>query len=141
VEVALAGGPVAGEGGGHPPLALELRGQGEAAGHRQHGAEVADHPDDALLERAEVEGAVAPLGEAALAAEELAEEARQVEVPPGEDPEVAVHGQDVVPRLEGGTTPVAIASWPMPENHFESRPWRRRTSIFSSIMRGRRSER
>ena len=61
VEVAFAGGAVAGEGGRHAPLAAELRGQGQAVGHRQHRAEVADHPDDALLERAEVERAVAAL--------------------------------------------------------------------------------
>ena len=102
VEVALAGRAVPGEGGGHAPVALQLRGEGEAAGHRQHRAEVADHPHDALLERAEVEGAVAALGEAALAAEELAEQPRQVEVPPGEDAEVAVHREDVVVGLERG---------------------------------------
>ena len=85
VEVALARGAVAGEGRRDAPLAAQLRREREAAGHRQHRAEVADHPDDALLERAEVEGAVAALREAALAAEQLAEEPRQVEVASGED--------------------------------------------------------
>ena len=32
-------------------------------------------------------------------------------------------------------------SWPIPENHLASRPCRRRISIFSSIIRGRRRER
>ena len=105
VEVALARGPVAGERRRHPPLALELGRERQAAGHRQHRAEVADHPDDALVERAEVEGAVAALREAALAAEQLPEEPRQVEVAPGEDAEVAVHREDGVVRLEGGDDP------------------------------------
>ena len=120
----------------------QLRREREAVRHRQHRAEVADHPDDALLERAEVEGAVAALREAALAAEQLAEEPRQVEVAPGEDAEVAVHRAGCSrPGSRAVTTPMAIASWPIPENHLESRPWRSRTSIFSSIIRGRRSER
>ena len=34
-----------------------------------------------------------------------------------------------------------MASWPMPENHFESLPWRRTRSIFSSIIRGSSSAR
>jgi len=62
---------------------------------------VADHPDDALLEQAEVEGAVAALGEAAVLAEELAEEAAQVDTARGEHAEVAVHGQDPVVRFQG----------------------------------------
>ena len=117
---------------------LQLGREREAAGHRQHRAEVADHADDALLERAEVEGAVAALREAALAAEQLAEEPRQVEVAPGEDAEVAVHRQDVVAGLERGDDPggdrlLADAR----RTTCESRPWRSRTSIFSSIIRGR----
>ncbi len=105
VEVALAGGPVAGEGRRHPAVAPKLRGQGHPAGHRQHGPEVADHPHDALLEVTEVEGPVAPLGEAALPAQELAEEAGKVEIPSGEDPEVAVHREDEVAGPQGGDDP------------------------------------
>ena len=63
--------------------------------------EVADHPDDALLEQSEVERAVAPLGEAAVLAEELAEQPAQVDPARGEHAEVAVHGQDPVVRLQG----------------------------------------
>ena len=36
-------------------------------------------------------------------------------------------------------TPTAIASWPIPENHFESLPCRRSSSAFSSMRRGTRS--
>ena len=101
MEVALARGAVAGERSSHAPLALEQRREAEAAGDRQHRAEVADHPDDALLELAEVEGAVAALREAALAAEQLAQQLGQVKLPPGEDAQVAVHRQQVVAGLEG----------------------------------------
>ena len=62
--------------------------------------EVADHAHHALLEEAEVEGAVAALGEAAVLAEELAEETGEVELPGGEDAQVPVHGQDPVVGLE-----------------------------------------
>ena len=101
VEVALARRAVAGERGGDAVLPAQLRGEGEAVGHRQHRPEVADHADDALLERAEVEGAIAALREAALAAEQLPKQLRQVEVAAGEDAEVAVHRQHVVAGLEG----------------------------------------
>ena len=120
VEVALARGAVAGEGRRDAPLAAQLRRERQPARHRQHRAEVADHADDALLERAEVEGAVAALREAALAPEQLAEEARQVEVAPREDAEVAVHRQDVVAGLErrhdaGGDRLLADAGEPLAE--------------------------
>ena len=82
------------------PRSCAARARPSATG--QHRAEVADHADDALLERAEVERAVAALREAALAAEQLPEQLRQVEVAAGEDAEVAVHRQDVVVRLERG---------------------------------------
>jgi hypothetical protein len=38
-------------------------------------------------------------------------------------------------------TPTAIASCPIPENHFESFPCRRRRRAFSSIRRGMSSAR
>ncbi len=37
--------------------------------------------------------------------------------------------------------PTAIASCPIPLNHFEIFPWRSRSNIFSSIIRGQRRER
>src|SRR5256714_1779086 len=97
VEVALAGAAVAGEDGGDPGLATQPAGQGQAVGHRQHGAEVADHPDDAVLEGAEVEAAVAPGGEAALAAQQLAQEPVEVDAPGREDSQVAGQRQDDAP--------------------------------------------
>jgi hypothetical protein len=101
VEVALARGPVAGEGRDHAVLAPKLRGQGEPVGHRKHRAQVADHAHDVRVEQAEVERAIAALGEPAVLAEELAEQAGKIDPSRGEDPEVPVHGEDGVVRAEG----------------------------------------
>ena len=62
-------------------LAPQLGGQRQPVGDRQHGAQVADHPDDVVVEGAEVEGAVAAPGEAAVPAQQLAEQAAEVEAP------------------------------------------------------------
>ena len=105
MEVALAGAAVAGEDGHDPLRAPQPAGQGQAVGHRQHGPEVADHPDDAVLQRAEVEAAVAPGGEAPLPAEQLAQQPVEVDAPGGEDAEVAVQRQDDVVAPEGGHHP------------------------------------
>ena len=105
MEVALAGAAVAGEHRHHPGLAPQAAGQSEAVGHGEHGAEVADHPDDAVLERAEVEAPVPAGGEAALPAEELAQESVEVDAPAGEDAEVAVQRQHEVVLVEGRHDP------------------------------------
>ena len=77
-------------------LAAQLRRQRQAVGHRQHRAEVADHADDVVLEHAEVEGAVAAAGEAALLEQQLAEQPLEVDAARGEHAEVAVQRQDRV---------------------------------------------
>jgi hypothetical protein len=102
VEVALAGAAVADEGGRDPARTLELRREGQPVRDRQHRAQMADHPDDALVQRAEMERAVAPGGEASVLAEELPEETAEVQAAAGEDAQVAVQGQDPVVRLERG---------------------------------------
>ena len=83
-----------------------------------------------------------PLREAAVLAQELAEEPGEVELAGGEDAQVAVHGQDPVVGLEGRGHPhrdglLADAGEPLAR----ASPWRRRRSIFSSIIRGRSSAR
>jgi hypothetical protein len=100
VEVALARRAVARERRGHALLAAQLRRERQAARDRQHRAEVADHPDDAVLERAEVERAVAAAREAVRPAQQLAEEARQRKPAAREDAEVPVHRQHVVASIE-----------------------------------------
>ena len=101
VEVAFARAAVAAEHGRQAPLAAELRGQGQPVGHGEHGPEVADHADDAPVGQAEVEGPVTALGEPAVLAEELPEQAAQVHAARGEHAEVAVEGKDPVVRLQG----------------------------------------
>ena len=105
MEVPLAGGAVPGERGGDARLTLELGGEGEAVGDRQHGSEVADHAHDALFPQPEMERAVATLRESAILPEELAEETAEVDPPGGEDAEVAVHGKDPVVRVQRGGNP------------------------------------
>ena len=120
----------------------QLIGQGEPVGHRRHRPEVADHPDDVVREDAEMEGAVAAAGEAAVAAQQLAEQRQQVQPAGGEDARDSdASGGWHRPRRKAAATPTAIASCPMPENHLDSRPCRSRISIFSSISRGNSSAR
>jgi hypothetical protein len=74
VEVAFAGRAVSGERRRDALFAAKLRGQRQAVRDREHRAQMRDHADDAMLERSEVKGAVAPLGEAPLLSEELTEQ-------------------------------------------------------------------
>ena len=81
VEVAGRGAALADEVDRHPVAAGLAEGEGAAGGHRDHGAQVADHADvqDALLGRqiAVVERALDALREPLALAEELAGEAVQ----------------------------------------------------------------
>jgi hypothetical protein len=61
---------------------------------------MADHPDDVVGQIPEVECAVASLGEAAVASEELAKERQQIQSTRGEDAQVSVHRQDRVVGLK-----------------------------------------
>ena len=96
VEVAFRGPAVAAEHRGHARFALELKGQRHAVGHRQHRPQVADHPDDVVLGRAEMKRPIAAAGVAAVAAQQLAEERAQVEPAAGEDAEIAMERQNRV---------------------------------------------
>src|SRR5690606_23013114 len=58
--------------------------------------EVADHPDDAVLRQADVEGAVAPAADPAGPAEQLAEQQLEVDAPGRPHAEVPVRGQHPV---------------------------------------------
>ena len=102
MDVALAGGAVADQHGRHPVLAPQPGGQGQPVGHRDHGTQVADHPDHVVVEVAEVERAVAAARERSLTAQELAEQHVEVEAPAGEDAQVAVGGQDPVVVAQRG---------------------------------------
>ena len=102
VEVALARRAFSGEGRRHARLAAQLIREGQPVGHRQHRAQVADHPDDVVREDAEMERAVAAAGEAAVAAQQLAEERQQIQPAGGEDPQIPVHREDGIVRPQGG---------------------------------------
>ena len=76
-----------------------------------------------MVEDAEMERAIAAAGEAALLEQQLPEQPLEVDAARGEHAEVAVQRQDpIVRRRSAAVTPTAIASWPMPENHFDSLP-------------------
>ncbi len=77
----------------------------------------------------------------AVATQQLAEQRAQVEPAAGEDTEIAMEGQNRVVGRSAAATPTAMASCPMPENHFDSRPCRNRINIFSSTRRGKSSAR
>jgi hypothetical protein len=66
---------------------------------------MADHADDAGVERPEVERAVAPARDPALPAQQLAEQDLEVELAPGEHGQVAVHRQHPVVGRQGGHQP------------------------------------
>ena len=100
VEIPLARGPLADERARDEVLSLELRGEAEARRDGKHSGEVRDHPHDAVLHRAEVEGAVTAVREAALLPHELAEQPVERDAPRRPDPEVAVHREDDVVRVE-----------------------------------------
>ncbi len=61
---------------------------------------MADHPDDVVRRDADVKGAVASAGEAAVASEQLPHQREQVHPAPGEHAQVPVHRQDRIFRLE-----------------------------------------
>ena len=87
----------------HARLAAQLRRERQPVGHRKHRAEMTDHPDDVMLQRAEVERPIASLRESALFAEQLPEQHRQFDAARREDADVAVQRQDVVVGLERRT--------------------------------------
>jgi hypothetical protein len=102
VKVAFARGAVADERCDDLARAFELRREREAVSHRHHRAEVADHADDVVAQHAEVERPIASRGIAAVLAEELPEERQQIETASCEYPEIPVHRQDVIVRVERG---------------------------------------
>ncbi len=100
VKLALAGRALAHEGRSDGARGVHLRRQAQAVGHGQHRREVRDHAHDALLGQAEVKRAVAAVGEAALAAHELAEQARKLDAARGPHAQVAVHRQQPIAVLQ-----------------------------------------
>jgi hypothetical protein len=78
VELALRGGAVAEEAGGHAALALDLGGERRAAGDGQPPAHDAVRAQHAHREVGDVHGAALPLGVAVHAAEELGHHAPDV---------------------------------------------------------------
>ena len=102
VDVAFAGGAVADERDGHPSFVSELGGERQPVGDGKHGAEMADHAHDAVLERAEVEGAIAPGGEPVGASQQLTEQPVERYPTAGEDTEVAVQWQQPVIGMSRG---------------------------------------
>jgi hypothetical protein len=100
VEITLARRAVSGERRSDAFFSTKLTGQREAVGHREHGAQVRDHPDDPVRQRSEVERAIAAVGEPALLAEQLPEQPREIDPARREHAQVAVHRKDEVVGLE-----------------------------------------
>jgi hypothetical protein len=96
VEVAFTGRSVARKRRGDAVFLAKLGGESQSVGHGQHRPQVADHADDPVIGCSEVKRSIAPLGEAAVLAEELPEQLGGLEAARREDAEVPVHRQDVV---------------------------------------------
>ena len=86
---------------GNDVVAVQVTRERDAVGDREHGPEVGNHADHAVLGRTEVEAAVAALGEALTAALPLRKQLAEFHAAVGEDAEVAVQRQDVVLFLQG----------------------------------------
>ena len=152
VKVALARAAFARKRQRDKVLTLEPGGQAQPAGHGQHGGHVRDHADDATLGQAEVEGAIAPLREAAGPSHELAEERPQRHTPRGPHPQIAVHGHDVVALLQRPGASyrdrfLSVAAEPFgkapltnqPQHTFFDHPWQQQRPVERLQIRRRRN--
>lgn len=99
-DVTLAGRPFAAERNGNSPLASQRPGQCETVGHRHRRREMTDHAHDPIVERSEVERAVATRRESIRTSQELAEQPVEVDAAGGPDAEISVHRQHPVVAFE-----------------------------------------